>query len=212
MARVRSEVVGQDDVVGGIDGVFKPPKLGDRTGDRKTRDVRGYGLVATLALDANKFAGRGVDRGFAGVGARFDRGSERESEVAQRVGRGDLRDADARAQIRAVHQKVIADFWIIGDARGERGRKIDRNDAQILGRVGDHGAERTDRHPIVDLAVADGWGGGRTGKGRADFNRLELADRDRHLAIQVFLHQPGGGGGRIDLLVFVHHPQAHHDN
>jgi len=39
-----------------------------------------------------------------------------------------------------------------------------------------------------------------------------LADRDRHLAVEVFLHQPGSRGGRIDLLVFVHHPQAHHDN
>jgi hypothetical protein len=39
-----------------------------------------------------------------------------------------------------------------------------------------------------------------------------LADRDRHLAIEVFLHQPGSRGGGIELLIFVHYPQAHqHD-
>jgi hypothetical protein len=39
-----------------------------------------------------------------------------------------------------------------------------------------------------------------------------LADRDGELAIEVFLHEPRGGGGGIKLLVLVHHPQAHHDN
>jgi len=85
-----SEVVGENDV-GGADGVFKPPKFCDRT----AHDGRRCGLVSTLALDTNKFAGLGIDRGFAGVGTRFDRRGEREGEISQRVGRGDGGDADA---------------------------------------------------------------------------------------------------------------------
>jgi hypothetical protein len=38
-----------------------------------------------------------------------------------------------------------------------------------------------------------------------------LADRDRHLAIQMLLDQTGGIGGGVDLLVFMNHPEAHHD-
>jgi hypothetical protein len=38
-----------------------------------------------------------------------------------------------------------------------------------------------------------------------------LADGDGHLAVEMFLHETGGRGGGINLLILMHHPEHHHD-
>jgi hypothetical protein len=111
VAGVGREIVGEDDVVGGVRR-FIPTELSDGC-------AGSHGLVFSLALEADKFSGFRIDGGLGGIGAGLDGGGEGDGDRAEGVGRIDRDDLDARSEVRTIHQEVVARLGVIADLGGE---------------------------------------------------------------------------------------------
>jgi len=203
VAGVGREIVGEDDVVGGV-GRFIPAQLGNGGAGRD-------GFVFPFPLKADELAGPCVRGGFRSIGAGLDGGREGDGDGAEGICGIDRNNLDARPKIRTIHEEVITCLGIIADFGRKIGRQIDHDGGERARGVGVDRAERTEGDAVVDLSVAGRRGAGGVGKSGADLDRRGLADGDGHLAVEMFLDQTGGRGGGIDLLILMHHPEHHHD-
>lgn len=168
---------------------------------------RGDGLVFAFAMDADESVGLGIFLGAAG-GALFEGCFQGDIDDAGYAFGSDGEDPDACAEIGRVHQKKIAGF------RDDVGRAIDADGIAVFGGEGNDGGEGADRDAVSNAGVTDGLGAGRDGIGWPDAVRdgIGLTDGDREFRVHVLLHDAGVGGGGFDLLVFVNHPSAHHQD
>ena len=203
VACVRVEIVGQDNVIRGVCRLI-PAQLSDGSGGSD-------GLVFPFALEADEFSGFCIYGGLSGIGACFNARRENDRDGAERVGRIDRNNLDAGPEIRAIHQKKVAGLGVVAGFGGEIGRQINDDGVECAGGVGVDRTEGPERDAVVDLGIAGGRRAGGIREGGPNLDRGDLADGDGHLAIEMFLDEPGGRGGGIDLLILMHHPEHHHD-